>query len=52
MTTRRQIITGLGSLGALGLSGCATSPALLKVGASNSAMKGLDYLFPLGVPYG
>ena len=47
INNRRQIITGLG---ALGLSGCATAPGTMKLGAATT--KGLDYLFPLGVASG
>jgi len=49
INSRRQILTGLG---ALSLSACATSPALMKLGATESSLKGLDYLFPLGVASG
>jgi len=45
--TRRQIITGLG---ALSLTACATAPSAVKLGTSS--LKGLDYLFPLGVASG
>jgi len=55
--TRRQIITGLGAtlgagLGSLSLSACAPAPGKLTTGASSSASKGLEYLFPLGVASG
>ena len=45
--TRRQIIT---SLGALSLTACASVPGKMSLGAST--LKGLDYLFPLGVASG
>jgi len=45
--TRRQIITGLG---ALSLTACANVPGKMSLGAST--LKGLDYLFPLGVASG
>lgn len=48
--SRRQILTGLG---ALSLSACATTaPAVMSLGASQSSLKGLNYLFPLGVASG
>lgn len=47
--TRRQIISGLS---ALSLSACATASSPGKLSLAAPSLKGLDYLFPLGVASG